>query len=126
MIELLINGNDALQIGVRMGEGFISTLTEPLSLKEPVANESRLQHGKRVVIGDNPRIASREITLDFTICGNSPDDLRAKKRAFLGEMYKGKVTICVPPESEDVYHLVYRGKGPSTALTCRGRSAIWC
>lgn len=113
MPELRINKIDTIyeHFGVKMGEGFLDALTEPLSLKDYIQNESRLEHGKRVIVDANPKIASRDLLLDFTIEGNTPADFRTKKNSFLEMMYKGMITLQVPQESEDVYHLIYRGKG---------------
>lgn len=110
--ELKINNLSALDtFGVRMGDGFVDTLTEPLSLKENVENESRLEHGKRVIVDKKPKYASREILLDFTITGISSEDFLNKKNGFLTIMYKGKIKLEVPQVNNDVYNLIYRGKG---------------
>ncbi len=111
--ELRINKIDTIyeHYGVRMGDGFLDALTEPLSLKENIQNESRLEHGKRVIVDENPKIASRDVLLDFTIEGSTPTDSRTKKNAYRAMMHKGIITQQVPQESEDVYHLIYRGKG---------------
>lgn len=116
--ELRINGSSTLyrDYGVRMGEGFLDALTEPLSLKENIENESRLEHGKRVVVEETPKYQSRDVVLDFTIRGSSPTDFRAKKNAFLALMYKGEITLEVPQESSDVYHLIYRSKGSEYSM----------
>ena len=46
--ELKINKYSVYDtFGVRMGDGFLDALTEPLTLKENIENESRLEHGKR-------------------------------------------------------------------------------
>lgn len=119
--ELRINGSSTIyqDYGVRMGEGFLDTLTEPLSLKDNVENESRLEHGKRVVVEETPKVQSREVMLDFTLSGISPADFRAKKNAFLALMYKGAVSIQVPQESKDTYHLIYRGKGAEYSMNAQ-------
>ncbi len=119
--ELRINGSSTVyqDYGVRMGDGFLDALTEPLSLKENIENESRLEHGKRIVVEETPKFQSREVILDFTIAGNTPADFRAKKKAFLAMMYQGVVTIQVPQESEDVYHLIYRGKGSEYSMNAQ-------
>lgn len=112
--DLRINGSSTVykDWGVNMGDGFIDALTEPLTPKDYIENESRLEHGKRVVIdSDGIKFASREVLLDFTIEGSSPSDFLTKKNLFLTAMYKGSVTIQVPKESDDVYHLIYKGKG---------------
>lgn len=114
--ELYINGKDAwTEWGVNMGDDFISALDSFVPMKEYIENESRLEHGKRVIVS-NPRIASREMTLRFTIKGNDAVDYRAKRKAFEQELQKGIVDIKVPAIGEEVYHLIYLGKSVSYAL----------
>lgn len=108
--ELIINDKDAYQTwGVRMGDGFLDSLGGASSLKAFIENKSRLEHGKRVTT-NNPKLDDRELTLSFTIEGNSPTDYKAKKKAFFDELYKGGINIQVPADGNDVYHLVYIGK----------------
>lgn len=110
MADLLINNKNAYATwGVRMGESFLDTLGASAPMKEFIENKSRLEHGKRVII-NNPKVDEREITLSFTIEGNSPSDYQTKKKAFFDELYKGVVDIQVPANSDEVYHLVYLGK----------------
>ena len=110
MSDLLINTQDAYTTwGVRMGEGFLDVLGASSPMKEFIENKSRLEHGKRVIIND-PKIDEREITLSFTIEGNSQSDYQAKKKAFFEELYKGVVDIQVPANSNEIYHLIYLGK----------------
>ena len=112
--ELRINGSStvAKDWGVKMGDGFLDTLTEPLTPKDPIENESRLENGKRVVLDQNNiKFKSRELTLDFTIEGRTPEEFTEHKRKFLEAMYKVDVSIQVPRESDDVYHLIFKGKG---------------
>lgn len=113
--DLLINGKDAYAfLGVRMGEGFLDVLGASSPMKEFIENKSRLEHGKRVIIND-PKIDEREITLSFTIEGNSQSDYQAKKKAFFEELYKGVVDIQVPANSNEIYHLIYLGKSVAYA-----------
>ena len=113
MSELIINGKNALQTwGVRMGDGFIDALNAPLTMKEYIENESRLEHGKRMIV-NRPRIASREVTLSFTIEGNSISDYMAKKKMFESELYNGTFNVNIPNVSEDVFKLVYMGRASS-------------
>ena len=110
MAELIINGKDALTTwGVRMGNGFIDALDTPLTMKEYIENESRIEHGKRVLVVE-PRISSRSVTLPFTIEGNSQSDYQTKKKSFESELYKGSITIQIPDNSNDVFKLVYKGQ----------------
>lgn len=110
MNELLINDENAYTTwGVRMGEGFLDAIGASAPMKDFIENKSRLEHGKRVII-NNPKVDEREITLSFTIEGNSQSDYQAKKKAFFDELYKGKVDIQVSANSSEIYHLVYLGK----------------
>lgn len=96
MNELLINGENAYTTwGVRMGDGFLDVLGASSLMKEFIENKSRLEHGKRVII-NNPKVDEREITLSFTIEGNSQSDYQSKKKAFFDELYKGKIDIQIP------------------------------
>ena len=111
MPDLLINNLDIYAAyKVRMGDGFLDALTEPLSLKDNIENESRLEHGKRVIM-DNPKIASREVLLEFTISGNTPSEFISNKNGFLKLLYTGMVEIQVPKVDDNIYRLIYRSKG---------------
>lgn len=72
--DLYINGNDAWGMyRVAMGEGFIQTLLTPAGNKDFIENESRLENGKRVVF-NNPKVASRDLTLTFNIHGDTQEE----------------------------------------------------
>ena len=115
MSDLLINTQDAYTTwGVRMGEGFLDVLGASSPMKEFIENKSRLVRGGRGIIND-PKIDEREITLSFTIEGNSQSDYQAKKKAFFEELYKGVVDIQVPANSNEIYHLIYLGKSVAYA-----------
>lgn len=115
--QLYINGKDAWTTwGVRMGDGFLDALDAPLPMKDYIENESRLEHGKRVIT-TGARVDSREVTLGFTIAGISESDYRAKKKAFLSELQQGAFTVKVPALGEEVYRLVYTGKNVSYGLS---------
>lgn len=108
--ELIINNKDAYATwGVRMGDGFLDTIGTPSPMKEYIENKSRLEHGKRVIVS-NPKQDEREITLTFTIEGNSKSDYQSKKNSFFNELYGGNVDIKVPDNGSEVYHLIYLGK----------------
>lgn len=115
--QLFINGKDAFTTwGVRMGGGFLDALDGFLPMKEYIENDSRLEHGKRMIT-TNAKVASRDITLEFTITGGSETDYRTKKKAFQAELQTGAFTIKVPALGSEVYHLVYTGKSISYGLS---------
>ncbi|WP_195662517.1 hypothetical protein [Bacteroides congonensis] len=110
MADLLINGRDAFQVwGVRMGDNFLNSLGASVPMKDFIENKSRLEHGKRI-IATTPKLDEREITLAFTIEGNSQSDYQTKKIAFFEELYKGVIDIQIPAISNAIYHLIYLGK----------------
>lgn len=115
--DLFINGKDALETwGVRMGDGFLDSIDGFNEMKDYIENESRLEHGKRVITG-NAKVASREIALTFTIEGSSESDYRSKKKSFQTELEKGAVNIKVPVLGNEVYKLIYMGKSVSYGLS---------
>lgn len=115
--DLFINGKDAfITWGVRMGDGFLDTIDGFNQMKDYIENESRLEHGKRVIT-DNAKVASREITLQFTIEGNSESDYRIKKKAFQTELEKGVINIKIPTLGSYIYKLIYLGKSLSYGLS---------
>lgn len=115
--ELFINNKDAWETwGVNMDDGFLDALDAPLQMKDYIENESRLEHGKKMIT-DSPKVASRDITLGFTITGTDGTDYRTKKRAFETELQKGTFTLNVPKLGTDVFNLVYTGKSVSYGLS---------
>lgn len=114
--ELYINGKDAwFEWGVNMGEGFLDALDAFVPMKDYIENESRLEHGKRILVV-NPRMDSRELTLHFTIKGSNEADYRTKRKAFESELQKGYVDVSVPALGDEVFHLIYKGKSVGYAL----------
>lgn len=110
---MMMNGN--FLPGVRMGEHFYETLYAPLELKAFVSNESRLEHGKRVIVS-NPRKASRTFSLEFQIVGATELEFAQNLEALYAELYTGSVVLEVPEVSGDEFHLVYLGK--SSTYSC--------
>lgn len=108
MADLLINGINAYtQWGVRMGDGFMDALWELAPMKEYITNESTLEDGVQYQ-QTNPKVNERNVSLAFTIEGSSKADFLEKKKAFQAVLYGGDVAICVPSDSDNVYHLKYK------------------
>lgn len=128
--DLIINGKDAWTTwGVCMGDGFLDAIDGFNEMKDYIEDESRLEHGKRIIT-DNAKVASREITLQFTIEGSSESDYRTKKKAFQAELERGTVNIKIPALGTELYRLVYLGKNVSYGLNldrCFGKvSSKFC
>lgn len=114
--DLFINGKDAWDTwGVNMGDGFLDALDAFVPLKEYIGNDSRLEHGRRVIVS-SPRLASRELALRFTITGGSQQDYRLKRESFEAELCGGAVEVRVPALGKQVYKLVYLGKNVSYGM----------
>lgn len=122
MANLHINGKIADEFGVHMGEGFLSALDTPASLKEFVTNESRMEDGSRIIVHDLHR-ASRELTLKFVITGKTSSDFLNNKEKLLAELEKGVVKIQVPALGNQVYNLIYRGQNVQYGLSRSRRVA---
>lgn len=121
MADLLINGKDALATwGVRIDDGFLDSIEALAAKKDYITNSIRLKNGvdycKTI-----PKADEREITLNFAIVCDTPQEYKEKKAAFFAELYKGDVEIEIPPNGEEVYFLKYV-RGVSYAQN-RGRTA---
>ena len=114
--DLYINGKDAWDTwGVNMGEDFLNAIDAFAPMKEYIENDSRLEHGKRVLVIE-PKVSSRELTLHFTIKGDNANDFRNKRKAFEEELQKGEVDVKVPVLGSEIYHLIYSGKSVGYAM----------
>lgn len=117
--ELYINKKDAwFEWGVNMGNGFLDAIDGFVPMKDYIEYDSRVEHGKRMAV-IAPRVASRSVTLKFTITGENEFDFRYKRKAFEQELMKGNVDIGVPALGNDVFHLVYTGNNVSYAMNQR-------
>lgn len=117
--ELYINEVDAwLEYGVNMGEGFLNAIDAFVPMKDYIENESRLQHGKRIIIKEDfVKVASRELTLKFHLRGKNADDFLKKRALFEGVLKQGKIKIEIPKYKKGVYYrLVYLGKSVDYAM----------
>lgn len=108
---------------VRMGKGFIDTLEAGLQLKDPIENESRKEHGSRMLV--NTKIAKRNVTLQFNIHGTTKNNYMANKAAFETMLLKGLVSIKVNDTNHpNYYHLVYTGKSVTYRHSYNGTFGI--
>lgn len=110
--DLLINGSDAFAMGIAMGDGFLDALEAPVPIKPLVENDDPTKDGKEVIFEDedgNPvtKLQSRDVTLLFTVFGDTIAERQQNYRRFCNMLYKGKVTISVPAEGSEVYTLIY-------------------
>lgn len=110
--DLYINGTDAWDHGIEMGRGFVDALGASLSFKEDIANDSALEHGRRLVL--SRFVEARELTLIFNIHGADEESFLANDRWLLSVFYARELTVQVRGD-ENVYRLVYTGRSTSYA-----------
>lgn len=115
--DLIINGKDAyLTWGVNMGDKFLDALSDIGTLKEYVANNSRLRDGVEYATMI-PKTDERSVTLTFTIEGRTSIEFQDRKRKFYEEMYKGDVLLKVPKNGNETYRLKFKGTTGAYAQT---------
>jgi len=92
--ELYIDGVDAYTMwGLSFEDSAVSALITPAPSKKAVENESRLQHGKRV-IDLHPKYESREVVLPMHITAPSRTAFFTRYNSFCQEVLsKGFFTI---------------------------------
>lgn len=106
--DLIINEKDAFtEWGISMSDKFIPTIKSPAPMKELIENESRLEHGKRVIT-DNPKVDSRTITLTFHMMGRDKAQYDTRYDSFINELYGLIINIKVPDLGDQVYRLIYK------------------
>lgn len=106
--ELFINGKDAYtEWGVNMGDRFLDALGEKAGKKDYITNDNKLKDGVEYC-SFVPKAAERQVTLTFTIRGDSRSDFISKKDAFFVELDKGDISIQVPTNDSKVYHLKFK------------------
>lgn len=98
--QILLNENDIYDLYKASPlKGFYATLLGSLEAKEVVSNSSRLEDGKKIVLGDNGiKLKDRELKLSFVVEGLS------NRTALLNAITQDEIALRVPKLGE-VYHL---------------------
>lgn len=109
---------------VRMGQGFIDAIENGQTMKEHIENDSRLEHGVRMLVTN--KVAKRTVTLKFNIHGATKDAYMTNKRNFEAMLQKGIVMIKINDINHpDYYELVYTGKSVSYNHSYNGKFGIF-
>lgn len=111
--DLLINGSDAYAKGIAMGDDFLGNILSPSSLKSFVENDDPTKNGKEVIYPQTPKLASRDLTLTFTIFGNTATEHLTNYKNFIALLQKGEISLSIPALGTEVYHLTYVGDSGS-------------
>lgn len=106
--ELYINGKDAyITWGISMGDTSLSELLTPVSNKELIENESRLAHGKQVLV-TNLRFDARNLTLTINLTASDEQQFFQRYNGFCKELATGKLVIKTMYQPDIVYKTIYQ------------------
>ncbi|WP_300703610.1 hypothetical protein [Bacteroides sp.] len=109
--ELFINGEDAyLQWGISMDDTSLSELMTPPANKAFIENESRLQHGKQVVVA-NPKLDQRSLTLQINLTALSEEQFFARYSSFCKVLATGVLHLKTKYQPGVVYKTIYLSCG---------------
>lgn len=104
-----INGTPLSTWGAGLMDGTMEALLAPAPMKDYISNESRLEHGTRILPG-YAKVASRELSLPFLIEGKGRADYLSKYSSFVNELYKGNIALYIP-ELNRTFTLTYLSSG---------------
>lgn len=105
--QLYINNSDAYtEWGISLEDEALSALMTPAAMKDYVESESRLQHGKRVIVS-RPRLDSRDVMLGFHLSATTRSEFLARYASFCDELAKGSLAIWTEFQPAAEYHCVY-------------------
>lgn len=106
--ELYINGKDAYTTwGITMEDGALSDLMTPVSNKAFIENESRLEHGKQIIVA-NLKLDERSLTLTINISASSEKQFFERYNSFCKELATGRLEIKTMYQTEIVYKTIYQ------------------
>ena len=106
--ELFINGKDAfLSWGIYLTDDAISAILTPPPTKKPITNSSRREHGVKVV-RSNPKVDSREITVQINLSASSREDFFQKYLSFCEELKKEFLDFKLIYQPTTIYRFSYK------------------
>lgn len=105
--ELFINGTEAYgKWGVSLDESSLSELMTPPANKAFIENQSRLQHGKQVIVA-NPKLEARNLTLQVHLTAATEEQFLDRYNKFCKELATGKLDIQTKYQPDVMYRTVY-------------------
>lgn len=105
-----INGVDINTYGASLAKGTYDALNAEAPAKEYISNESRLQHGIRIVAEpENAKLDKREVTIKVLIEGRGAA-FHSNVRSFLSAITHGLFTLSVPALGT-TFNMVYQSCG---------------
>ena len=114
--DIYIDGKELTSIGVYMGDGFLDALLTPPTLKEFAQNDARTKDGVQLLFTP-PKVAAREVTLPFIVCGDTPLERAQNMSNFLKLLRNIPIGLYAPKVSSDeCYWLAYTGKSVTFSI----------
>ena len=108
--QATINGVDISSYGATLAKGTYDALNAEAPAKEYISNESRLQHGIRIVADEeNAKLDKREVTIKVLIEGKG-GTFHANVRSFISAITKGMFALSVSTLGT-TYNMVYQSCG---------------
>lgn len=106
--KLIINGeNTGEKWGISLGESSLSELMTPPANKAFIENESRLQHGKQILVA-NPKLEARNLTLQLNLTAATKSAFFDKYNLFCKEVLAtGVLNIETGYQEGVVYKTIY-------------------
>lgn len=106
--KLIINGENADEKwGISLGESSLSELMTPPANKAFIENESRLQHGKQILVA-NPKVEARNLTLQLNLTAATKSAFFDKYNLFCKEVLAtGVLNIETGYQEGIVYKTIY-------------------
>lgn len=106
--DITINGKNArTEWGIYCTDTSLSELMTPSPQKDIISNESRLEHGKRVIT-KHPKTKDRDVTLTLNFLANSESEFLANYQSFCRELAKGRLVIQVSYNPDETYRMDYQ------------------
>lgn len=104
---LYINDKDAaITWGVTVDTQSLSALMTPVAQKALVGNETRLEHGNRVIT-NNPKQSARDVTLTLQMIAANEEAFFAQYNSFCEELAQGRLVIRTKWQPTVYYRLDY-------------------
>lgn len=106
--ELYINGKDAYTTwGISMEDGALSDLMTPVANKTFIENDSRLEHGKQIIVA-NLRLDERNLTLTINLTASTEKQFFERYNSFCKELAMGALEIKTKYQPGVVYKTIYQ------------------
>ncbi|MDY7253537.1 hypothetical protein QHG78_09675 [Bacteroides sp. A1-P5] len=106
--ELYLNGKDAYTTwGISMDDTSLSELMTPVSNKVFIENESRLEHGKQVIVTKS-KLDARNLTLNINLVASNEQQFFERYNSFCEELATGMLEVRTKYQPNVVYRTIYQ------------------